>query len=255
MKSIVLCFFLGVIGLISVAQAAEDYCSKTLCGAGEKHIACEHPGTFGKNCPEERKLITIDEPMKKLIVDLHNELRDKTASGELEGYKPAKRMASMTWDNELAYLAGLQAMGCEMEHDECHATKTYKLSGQNLGQSWYMGEPKPTIADTFTDLIKSWHSEHEFANMDIIRNYPSNWDEPDDIGHFTVLVNDFNTKVGCGSVWMIDEDKYDSVLLTCNYAVTNLVNNPVYEEGPPASGCKTGKHPDYKNLCSSKEVF
>lgn len=42
--------------------------------------------------------------------------RNKIASGGINGYCPASRMATMQWSDELAYLASLNVLQCVMKH-------------------------------------------------------------------------------------------------------------------------------------------
>lgn len=48
--------------------------------------------------------------------------RNKIAAGQIAGYCPASRMATMQWSDELAYLATLNVLQCVMKHG-----KTIKL--------------------------------------------------------------------------------------------------------------------------------
>lgn len=64
-------------------------------------------------------MIPMDNAMKKAIVDKHNELRNKIASGEIEHYKQAARMATMQWDDELEEKARMNVYQCNMMHDNC----------------------------------------------------------------------------------------------------------------------------------------
>lgn len=62
-----------------------------------------------------------------------------------------------------------------------------------------------------------------------------------DVGHFTQVVKDDAYKVGC-SIAKFSNDGGDlKTLLACNYAVSNIKNWPIYEEGETASACETGK--------------
>lgn len=61
--------------------------------------------------------------VKQRIVDIHNEIRNKQALGEVsEHYETAEIMVEMIWDDALADLAQLHARGCVMEHDHCRNT-------------------------------------------------------------------------------------------------------------------------------------
>lgn len=75
-----------------------------------------------------------------------------------------------------------------------------------------------------------------------------------DIGHFTQIVKDDAYKVGC-SIAKFSNDGDRKTLLACNYAVSNIENWPIYEEGETASACKTGINPDFPALCSVEEVY
>lgn len=109
--------------------------------------------------------------MKEIILDLHNEKRNYIAGGLDRIHTPACRMATMQWDNELAYLAELNVKQCKMAHDKCHNTKAFRYSGQNLALLNYVN-----VDDSermFTMAVSKWFSESENTPMDYIRAYPA----------------------------------------------------------------------------------
>lgn len=61
----------------------------------------------------------MDEAMKDAIVNKHNELRNKTAWGEVPGYDQAAKMATIQWDDDLEEKARLNVYQCKMDHDDC----------------------------------------------------------------------------------------------------------------------------------------
>lgn len=75
------------------------------------------------------------------------------------------------------------------------------------------------------------------------------------IGHFTTMVNERNNRIGCAILRFTDNRNVQATLLVCNYAVTNVINNPVYRGGSPASECVSGRNSVFQNLCSSNEVY
>lgn len=76
------------------------------------------------------------------------------------------------------------------------------------------------------------------------------------MGHFTQLVRDEAYKVGCSfSRYTDKQTNMPYTLMACNYAVSNIIGVPIYEEGPTASGCKTGTNPNYPGLCSENETY
>ena len=60
--------------------------------------------------------------LKAALLNAHNDKRNLIASGSVTGFKPAVRMATMVWDNELGALAELNTKQCAMKHDSCHNT-------------------------------------------------------------------------------------------------------------------------------------
>lgn len=63
------------------------------------------------------------EPLINLILDNHNELRNKIALGKQNGFAPAERMVQTVWSKELALLAQLNSRRCYYAHDSCHDTR------------------------------------------------------------------------------------------------------------------------------------
>lgn len=42
--------------------------------------------------------------------------------------------------------------------------------------------------------------------------------------------------------------------MACDYSYGNIIGDPVYLTGAPASGCKTGKNSQYPSLCNPAEI-
>lgn len=57
-----------------------------------------------------------------VIVGYHNEKRNDIALGNVPPYEPAKRMAAMVWDPELAKNAQFNVQTCIFAHDPCRTT-------------------------------------------------------------------------------------------------------------------------------------
>lgn len=51
--------------------------------------------SYGWNCSDDRTLARITSYQQKYIVMLHNQWRNKIALGNIDGYKPARRMPVM----------------------------------------------------------------------------------------------------------------------------------------------------------------
>jgi hypothetical protein len=99
-------------------------------------------------------------------------------------------MGALEWDDELAYLAELNAMSCEIEHDGCRNTKSYNFAGQNLALGWLLDDH--TVDWAIRNFTGEWYIEYKDAPVKIVDSFfrPSG----PAIGHFTLLVNDKQSK-------------------------------------------------------------
>lgn len=70
----------------------------------------------------DAEFIKITPEIAAAIVSVHNKWRNQQALGQTPNYEPAVRMATMTYDDELAELAELNVRKCEFEHDSCSNT-------------------------------------------------------------------------------------------------------------------------------------
>ncbi|XP_067635244.1 venom allergen-1-like [Eurosta solidaginis] len=233
------------------ASATTNFCDASLC-SGAQHIGCNNKGNWASTCTQA-SLVPLTEDQKDLIVNAHNKYRNSVAGGETK-LNAACRMATMQWDEELATLAALNVKQCQMNHDACHNTESFLYSGQNLAWFGFTGTgDNSKLAEQSVDL---WYGEIKDTAVSHVAKYPNGYSGPT-IGHFTVLAADKNTHVGCAVANYIEKGQtYNSFLMACNYATTNMVNFPIYEScATPASKCTTGTNPSYKNLCSTKESY
>lgn len=227
-----------------------DYCNPTLCPAGSTHIACRNSGVFSPSCPADRQLVNLLQSDIQLILNVHNTFRNKIASGAEPGFNKAARMATMTWNVELASLAELNVKQCQMKHDDCISTVDFKYAGQNLGMRG-ASDDFLSVQDVITATVNAWYGEVFDANQVDI-NTCCKAQSGKVIGHFTQVVTDRAIKVGC-AVSRFTRNSLKYSLLACNYAFTNLRGSPVYVSGNSASGCRTGINPSFPALCSVNE--
>ncbi|XP_017871009.1 PREDICTED: venom allergen 5-like [Drosophila arizonae] len=241
-----------VVALLLGVACGTDYCKKS-CG-NSKNIGCNNNGAWGSACPSDRALVNLSAAERNVIVDKHNEYRNFIAGGGESKLSPACRMATMQWNDELAYLASLNVRSCEMRHDACHKTDSFEWAGQNLAWIGYFN-PLNTTANAIS-AVDMWYNEVSNAKQPHIDSFPANYKGPT-IGHFTVLVADRNTHVGCAvSTYSVKGQSYKAFLMACNYATTNIIDVKIYNScSAPASKCTTGVNPQYKFLCSTKEVY
>ncbi|XP_028894690.2 antigen 5 like allergen Cul n 1-like [Zeugodacus cucurbitae] len=247
LKFVLIAAFIGALQIVH----AKDYCDSSYCGS-RKHIACDNNGKFAASC-KNPAMITFTQTQKDLIVDSHNNKRNTVAGGKTK-LKPACRMATMQWDNELAELAALNVKQCQMKHDACRNTDAFKYSGQNL--AWITFYNTPNATKLSLQSVDMWYDEIDDTKMEYINKYPNNYQGPA-IGHFTVMMADRNIRVGCAaSTYDESGQPYKAFLFACNYATTNMINFPIYKScSVAASECKAGKNPKYTSLCSVSEKY
>ncbi|XP_013097881.2 antigen 5 like allergen Cul n 1 [Stomoxys calcitrans] len=239
--------------ILNLVQA-KDYCNPSLCRKDIKHIGCKNNGHFSSTCPSDARMVNMDGKLKTTLVKAHNEKRNFIAGGGDRRHSPACNMATIEWDDELASLAALNVRQCRIVHDKCHNTDLFKFSGQNLYLSSFTSADND--ADMLRKAVESWFKENENSRMQFINKYPGNDDAPT-IGHFTVMMADRNTRVGCAAATYTEAGKFFKwYLLACNYATTNMKNQSIYSAcRSPASGCKTRTNPAYPNLCTPAEKY
>ncbi|XP_049283913.1 antigen 5 like allergen Cul n 1-like [Anopheles funestus] len=245
-----------LVGLFSQISGQTDYCDPTLCKNNLVHVGCGKSDNYGPYCPVDRQLVPITEEVKTFILDLHNVFRATTARGEVNNYASASRMPTLIWDEELQKLAEYNVKTCIYGHDYCRNTKLFPLVGQNIAANSFYGM-EVTPLDTMTELLHSWYGENENANQDYIDSYPLlGQDPPKDIGHFTQIVMDKATAVGCAMIqYTQNEQGHDWVHqnYVCNYSNSIARGHPVYVKGNPCELCVTGCSTAYPGLCNIGE--
>jgi hypothetical protein len=174
------------------------------------------------------------------------------ASGDVRGFAGAARMGVVSWDDELAYLAELNAKQCKIEHDRCRNTVAFPYAGQNLALGYLFDDH--TLEWALTNFTTEWFIEHEDANQGIMDQFHRPAGKP--IGHFTLMMSDRQTKVGCAMVKFTERlynYDYKVHVFACNYSFNNIYQQPVYRKGKSCSKCSTGCHSYYRGLCSDRE--
>ncbi|XP_030572170.1 dihydrolipoyllysine-residue succinyltransferase component of 2-oxoglutarate dehydrogenase complex, mitochondrial-like [Drosophila novamexicana] len=245
---------LVLLAALAGIAAAVDYCALPTCL--DKHIACNNKGNFSELCPKDVRPVKIDAH-QKLILSLFNELRNKVAGGGIENLPKAARMAKMSWCEELTHLALFNVKTCQSLKDKCRSTERFAYAGQNNAIFSYSGaESEYTDAEIIKEQIENWFAERSNASPEILGSFPEELPNKG-VAKFTIAVAEKNTHVGCAAV-RFSRDYYNHFVLTCNFATTNVIGQPVYTPGERAtSGCKNryGAAFDYPNLCYAKEIY
>lgn len=126
---------------------------------------------------------------------------------------------------------------------------SYPLAGQNIHYLWIKGKDYDNIETFLVDGTNKWFIEHKMCDMSYINKYR----RPDkNIGHFCQVAKDTADRVGCAVV-KYDDGTKKHMLLTCNYSVGTVLDNPIYTTGSPCSKCMSGCSNVYRGLCTSNE--
>ncbi|XP_062126125.1 tabinhibitin 6 isoform X1 [Drosophila sulfurigaster albostrigata] len=240
-------------------QPTQNYCDPSLC-ENKVHVACERHKSrkliteyYSKACPRAARWLALEDDTKTLILDTINGMRDKVAHGGFDAFLPAIRMASVQWDDELAYIAKHNVLKCRLHRDHCRNTARYK----NVGQTVAFREVRPGRGDT-TDkaivrMIQLWFKEHEVATMADMEAYKGRHGRPRE--NFYQLMMENSHKVGCATLLQM-KNGWMKWFLCCNYAHGATLGKPIYKSSFKSGiGCQTGKHPEYENLCSPEEPY
>ncbi|KAL9693544.1 hypothetical protein quinque_012829 [Culex quinquefasciatus] len=244
-----------VAGFFSLSSQQTNYCDPKLCPSGEPHIACNGLNKLSTTCGPGAQEVNL-APFQDLILDLHNQLRNRVALG-LQNYTryaffpQAVRMPTLQWDTELATVAATNARRCIYGHDECRSTVRYPYAGQNIGLFSYYALTF-TVTELITDFIYDWYSEYTLTTPAFLAKYPRGYTGPD-IGHFTQIVSDRTNRIGCSLVTFYDSTWINQYFV-CNYALINLIGQTVYVAGTACSKCTTGCSVKYPGLCNTNEV-
>ncbi|XP_032570732.1 venom allergen 3 isoform X2 [Drosophila sechellia] len=251
--------------------AGYNYCNNRthVCDlAQRKHFMCR----LGELTPyggRTKYYASIPDTLKvrRETLGVLNTFRDMLAGGELDTAKnktfpSAKRMRAFQWDSELAYMARTHAATVSFMHSECRSTLRFPLAGEVLalsppvGHRLSLSELLSMVFGQIFDEYKTVQDPHSFASrFDSKRDYS--------VGHFSIIVNDRVSRVGCGFVVGSNCEKDGKVgfchFLTCHFDYTNVNGSYVYKTGKATTGCndwKTIASIKYSNLCANTgEIF
>ncbi|XP_016974750.1 antigen 5 like allergen Cul n 1-like [Drosophila rhopaloa] len=187
-----------------------------------------------------------------------NTFRNTFASGDLitnnnKTFATARRMRRLIWDNELAYMARTHASTVSFKHSECRSTLRFPMAGECLALL-PPSKQKIGLVELLTKAFTPMFDEYkDVEDPDRLR---VGYDPSKDyfVGHFTTIISDRVSRVGCGiavgSNCHVNNDVGLCHFLTCHFDFTNLENSYVYKAGKPASSCF-----DWKTVSSTKYAF
>ena len=181
-----------------------------------------------------------------MILSLHNKLRARVASGqESRGGRfgisqpAASNMRSLTWDDELAFIAQRWAEQCRFGTDENRDVERFRV-GQNTYENDIRAGEEVSSENTIRQAIMGlhgWYSEvKQFRGgreLDRFRFSVAT-------AHYTQMMWAKTTKIGCGQVTYIGDIGLKQIMV-CNYGPAgNIRGHSVYIRARPCSHCPFG---------------
>ncbi|XP_026481311.1 GLIPR1-like protein 1 [Ctenocephalides felis] len=125
-------------------------------------------------------------------------------------------------------------------------------AGQNLGSVWSTSLDYFQVTDPLlVDIIRRWYDEVADCELSLLQSY-HNIEDGIQRGHFTQLVRDEATHMGCAVSFFLQPHPefglVHALLMACNYSEGNLLEAPTYAIGQPCSKCKKCNK-KYLSLC------
>lgn len=186
---------------------------------------------MGKAQFEKRILDTYS--LRQNILDTHNEFRNKLAGGDVKTsddkkFKPAARMRELIWDTELGYTAFLHASTVSFKHSLCRSVLRFPYTGENLGLV-YASTHRRTFKEILKYTVGKMFLEYEdvpdpdelMKKFDVTKWVAMIFNtmciyiviiccRHNDYGHFSLIVSDRVSRVGCAIVAATNCDKSDT---------------------------------------------
>lgn len=146
--------------------------------------------------------------------------------------------SAQKWDASLAYTAEMHARTCANDHDDCRNTHQWLITGQNLHALSNPGKQFDDFVAFVCGGVCDWFKECTLTTME--KAIPNKKPEKK-VGHFTQLVRDKASRVGCAiSVWHGPLGYYLHWLV-CNYNEQPYPGARIYVTGTqPCSECPKG---------------
>lgn len=142
-----------------------------------------------------------------------------------------------------------QLLKCSTTHDDCHKSLKFLFPGQNTNTRCDSNAVSPEEA--IQAALSGWWDENSrITSINANNDYQSIQNNGQDADHFTQMAHDTAFKIGC-AVIKTDGGCY---WVTCNYAITNWIFDPVYAVGDTRSGCQT-QSATYPGLCGPDEDY
>ncbi|SPP75602.1 antigen 5 like allergen Cul n 1 [Drosophila guanche] len=254
--------------LISNEVGSTDYCRKDLCPPLSRHIGCENYGVcprgiygfFGKDfhesCGTGAVILQFPMHLQAQLLSSLNSFRNAIALGRYPPFRPAARMSTLRWSEELAGLAKFALRGCDNLQEHCSNTNEFKYVSYIYGRTRWQHNAK-TAHSVVQYVLQFWMDDHKRCTIDHINAIRP----PKDgkcRGYFTQLVQDHAEHIGCALMERRTGNgsgQYSYGLL-CQFSRGKIFSQRVYVESVhPGEWCFSGANANYQGLCSLEELI
>jgi len=187
----------------------KGFSNATFCSSYPNgHTMIYYAGGPSKECTKKTVFRGFTEAEKNLILKIHNELRQKVASGqETHGNQPgASNMMKLVWNDEIAATAQRWVDQCKEGHDKIRTKCPNVWVGQNFFGKIGSQESRDQVPAIVEQGIRAWYAEVELGG-----GFPSSNIKPfkyeELYGHYTAVVWATTAEVGCGLAHFKTEDE------------------------------------------------
>ncbi|XP_017054230.1 antigen 5 like allergen Cul n 1-like [Drosophila ficusphila] len=242
-----------LIVLISHAAFSTDYCNKDLCHSQITHIGCHNYGDFDESCGDGAVIMKFPMILRSQLLATLNDFRNILALGQFPSFRPAARMATLRWHDELAGLAKFALRRCDNMDEYCSNTDEFKYVSYIYGSTRWVHKEK-SARSVMEFVLEFWMKDMKGCNMGHI-----NAERPPKDGkcrgYFTQLAQDLAAHVGCAMIMRRSHStKMYQYGVLCQFSRGKIANELIYRESPhPGSRCYSGTHSSYQGLCSPEE--
>lgn len=157
------------------AIKVNKYCSSR---CGNLHLLClRQPCDKGAACGSKFKILPLNDEEKLLLLDVHNDIRNKMAGGGATSLQiNASDMHVLSYDKELEFFAQCSANSCypTVYESVCRSCKRFSFTGENI----FYGYPRRFRIISQKTLIKlavdSWFKKKNKLTVGLIDSFSKN---------------------------------------------------------------------------------
>ncbi|XP_016971003.2 venom allergen 5.01 [Drosophila rhopaloa] len=240
--------------ILVIHESTSKWCQQDLCNG--QHVLCKDNGKFQSTCPRDATAtVKMSQDMINIIVDKHNDFRNKFAGG-IGNHARAARMTTMQWDSRLATVADALVRQCQPIRDQCSRTKKYPHTEVSYSLEKYFC--MTTKKNALIKQLELWFDPN--SKEDAKKLFLSLKEQEQEFSkNYFQVIRDRTNRVGCAIVEFIKPSLVHQLLkcvYNCGVSLCEDNNNPVYEQTDnEATGeCKRGSNMNYKNLCHKDEL-